>query len=37
MRIIADLILKRILELEKGNKTVIKNSNGRTKVELFFE
>ena len=25
------------IELEKRNKTVIKNSNGDTKVGLFFE
>ena len=37
MRIIADLILRRIIELEKRNKTVIKNSYGKAKVKLFFE
>ena len=36
MRIIAGLILKRILELEKRNKTVIKNSNGGAKIMLLF-
>ena len=36
MRIIADLVLRRIFELEKRNKTVIKNSNAEAKVELFF-
>jgi hypothetical protein len=37
MRFIAGLMLNRIEVLEKRNKTVIKNSNGGTKVMQLFK